>query len=992
MWTAGGEDAPSPLQISAEMEEEGLQQKLAPLPGRSSAWQTFRRPAGIKAPRTARQVSSGRPASRCRASPSTPKTRSESRASTEYVPAEMSSRPGTALGSTVGEDGSEATWRPSSQLSFPPESRAATAMDYYDGGSLTSRTLWKPEMPPAKGPSCRRKMLCNFGGALGEQSLLSVKAALEPIRAPYAVTVTFDLRPVLFKLSPDDRVYVAALDTELLRRKGSGMGLDVMRASQSWIARDCICSKSGRLLEIPEWSRPGEMKLALCPGQNKDASEDAIVMLRLVAIRRRQDKQDWNAFGAAVVLRCDTVGHLTQPESHGSETQRRQVLQSTSDALFDAPDETRPEYWGVRVQQLVDFRDEIRDDMYRYCGCHRILTGGDRKGFHVCMHEPCPFRPSNSIQWDDHRSVPFCHVTTLKSEEAGVLQDLAPNTNLVVSRYILPATRGKHKGHALIMNPVQPLRVDAYVSHLWSEPFDDFVNTVDVALHREDVIFVAAFALDQHTVFRGHGRDPRTELLDKRPCATALRHADKLVVVVDRQLEALQRLWCIYEIKKAYDFLTPTFVWPHASVDLLTLKASISQVDVREAKASFAEDLLVIQDELGGDHQHMAALQRQLSEFLHARVACFAGAQQQTANFRDFCPEKFRQLHSEHERRATIKELDFEQRRKISEMNGMAAEMDRELAHLHRAMQSQRVAHEIEVNSLQQKFVEAEKQHQARLQRAEREARDRLAEKGRELESLRNLLQDARMKIAQLEVTVEEQRQLAGHQRRRAQEESRRVEEEQKRSEDQSKRLEEHRQLLLEAQQACAAESARVLDSEKKLHEAETARFRAEEALNILEDEMEMTREMDRANIESELRTEMLARAVTEEDLDKAVSIHLQRQATEQSEHVIRRRSSAQLHAQQLAGAINRSTSGASAMTSASAAGVYNDALKSASHVAQAASGLLSGVKGVGSGMKNNLFKWGGAFTKKPSSAQDEEAHKDSETGSNRSGDPSSPC
>merc|ERR1719163_2448709 len=119
-----------------------------------------------------------------------------------------------------------------------------------------------------------------------------------------------------------------------------------------------------------------------------------MVMLRLVAIRRRMDKQDWNAFGAAVILRCDMIGHLTQPESQGSEPQRRQILQSTSDTMtmFDPPDESRPEYWGVRVQQLVDFHNEIRDDMYGYCACHKILVAGDRKGYHVCMHDPCPFR------------------------------------------------------------------------------------------------------------------------------------------------------------------------------------------------------------------------------------------------------------------------------------------------------------------------------------------------------------------------------------------------------------------------------------------------------------------------------------------------------------------------------------------------------------------------------------------------------------------------
>jgi len=664
-------------------------------------------------------------------------------------------------------------------------------------------------------------------------SIISVGTTPEPIRAPYHVTVHYDLRPALCMLSGGVSVYLAALDTEKLRRKGSGMGIDVLQASESFIARDCLCSASGKLKQLTAWKCPGQVRITLCPSATKDLSE-ACVLLRVVAVRRLQDPHDWRTFGAGVVLRVDTVGTLLQADVQGSKVQRRQVMNlPEGDMLEEVEDpETlllRPEFWGVRLQQLVDFRDEIREDMWHYCSCHRLcMHGGRYKSYHVCLSNPCTYRPIDKSRFDDHRGVPFISRSALEDDEVEACLDLDPNMNLVVERYIKPATKGTGKSHALLMNPKTPLRIRAYISHAWGENFIDLVDTLVSALDKDDVLFLSSFAFDQHAT--RHQQNGGSDAVDARPFAQALREANKLIVVVDKALNFAQRFWCGYEIKRAQEWLIPTFLYPHRQVDLVQLKEVVDRLDVRSAVCSDLEDEKDLRETVDLEGQHLEAVNRRLRDFLYSRIRCYASSMQQAVESQVFSLEKLRRIHAEQERRFAIEELDDGHRHQCFELDSMQSELDQQLAGLHCVLKAERQQHRCEIEVAWRQNREAQAEQDILRARAHNEMQEVLARKDEEIDLLYQSLQGARAKIALLEEQLEQQRQQAAMQSERVDQERRRADDLQRRAEDGDRRLEEEqRELEAERRRRQEEEIGRAA-AERRCGELEVECRRVEEA------------------------------------------------------------------------------------------------------------------------------------------------------------------
>ena len=287
----------------------------------------------------------------------------------------------------------------------------------------------------------------------------------------------------------------------------------MLKASESWLARDCLCSRSGRLQQLASRDGPGEVHLELAPPSASapewadDTGEDS-VLLRVVAINHLLDPQDWRALGAAVVLRLDArrtrVDERPAPHWPLRARPARGGDGGLSPAalgaggLSPAAAGTGPEHAGVRVRQLLDFGEEVRKDLESYCAAHGVCASPGSGRLHVCLHEPCPFRPINLPKYDDHREAPFARRGRLGADEGAAVVGMRPDTHAIVSRHIKPMTEGAGRSLAMVMNQEQPLEVSVFVTHSWAEDFADLLATLQVALDREEVVFLSAFSLDQH--------------------------------------------------------------------------------------------------------------------------------------------------------------------------------------------------------------------------------------------------------------------------------------------------------------------------------------------------------------------------------------------------------------------------------------------------------------------------------------------------------------
>lgn len=231
----------------------------------------------------------------------------------------------------------------------------------------------------------------------------------------------------------------------------------------------------------------------------------------------------------------------------------------------------RPEYWGVRVRELAQFHQTIREELVAYCADHMM-----RFGANGCVH----LCKKGSCKWGDHSGIQH-----QKLEDKSGASELLPNMHAVVARYVKPQTRDVGKSWALKLHP-EGLRITHFITHTWEELFADFVGSLEHALDAEDVVWVCSLALDQNADI---GKLLNVEL-SKSPFALALQRASKQLVVLDRDLKVPRRSWCAYELALATRFSMPAFLWPHPKSNIEKLKAEIKSLDLRSASASSLDD------------------------------------------------------------------------------------------------------------------------------------------------------------------------------------------------------------------------------------------------------------------------------------------------------------------------------------------------------------------------------------------------------------------
>lgn len=247
----------------------------------------------------------------------------------------------------------------------------------------------------------------------------------------------------------------------------------------------------------------------------------------------------------------------------------------------------QPHEWGLRVSDLSEFRDDVIHDLRRYCKGHKVIF---REGIciHVCLNEPCDDCK------DNHRGAQVISKMDVYSHENP--REMLPNMHLVVSREIRWQTKRRRCSYALHKH-VCGLSIDTFVSHCWSENFDDFVRTLEMALEPSDVVWVCSFALPQHGAVGGLLAD---DDLAKVPFAKALTKAKKMLIALDQSLEVPTRAWCVFELHMARKRGIPTVPWlSHLeALQLASLQADIQSISTRDCGASKEEDERKIKDHI----------------------------------------------------------------------------------------------------------------------------------------------------------------------------------------------------------------------------------------------------------------------------------------------------------------------------------------------------------------------------------------------------------
>mmetsp|Transcript_120103 Transcript_120103/g.190194 ORF Transcript_120103/g.190194 Transcript_120103/m.190194 type:complete len:530 (+) Transcript_120103:29-1618(+) len=264
-----------------------------------------------------------------------------------------------------------------------------------------------------------------------------------------------------------------------------------------------------------------------------------------------------------------------------------------------------PEYWGISVKQLQDFCNEIKPDLRKYCVNHRY-DPETRK--HVCIKECCRHNHGCAEKRPLHLD-----------EDPNSLPPLEPNMHTVVQLYIKPRTLDHHGilGLALTLNRKNPRKVEKFISHSWGGRFEDFVATISGNMLLETNVFICSFALPQNADV---GAILSTNL-QETPFARAHVSASDVLLVIDRDIEVIERVWVVYELYLSMLHNKSVRIGLNKNMGSGFRKAIMDKVDalhVRKTKATKDSDLQAIMQEIKGQEDELSeAIRFKLTEMVH---------------------------------------------------------------------------------------------------------------------------------------------------------------------------------------------------------------------------------------------------------------------------------------------------------------------------------------------------------------------------------------
>lgn len=173
-------------------------------------------------------------------------------------------------------------------------------------------------------------------------------------------------------------------------------------------------------------------------------------------------------------------------------------------------------------------------------------------------------------------------------------QDEFPNITMhhVNARILQPLCEKHGKCYAHIVNAEEPLLLNVFVSHAWQEGFDEFVQYVASPFRHWSLqpnLWICATALIQSrdaskvSAQVGVGEHP-----EAAPFTRALLRAGRLLVVRNQAVNLFERIWCCWELFKAYEIgLVAT---PGALMITGPADTNMAPVKIQQALASDPED------------------------------------------------------------------------------------------------------------------------------------------------------------------------------------------------------------------------------------------------------------------------------------------------------------------------------------------------------------------------------------------------------------------
>jgi hypothetical protein len=269
-----------------------------------------------------------------------------------------------------------------------------------------------------------------------------------------------------------------------------------------------------------------------------------------------------------------------------------------------------PENWGITMNQLRAFHNEIREELRDYCNNHRLAADGSFT--HVCVQAGCKCNHGCAK-----------HRDPTPQEDVNRLEPVLENMHTVNEIFIKPRTLDNDGlyGYALKLNKNQPKKIETFVSHTWNGLFEDLVDAVQSHVDADQAVFICTFALPQNIDVNAIIGDTT---LDRTPFAKAHNVCRTHILAVDRNFDVLTRIWVNYELYLSFDRGKSCYACASRRIRspafLEAMGKYFHTVDVRDSTASRVADYNAIMAAISGEEDDVNRDNRLMLKDMHVRL------------------------------------------------------------------------------------------------------------------------------------------------------------------------------------------------------------------------------------------------------------------------------------------------------------------------------------------------------------------------------------
>jgi len=127
-----------------------------------------------------------------------------------------------------------------------------------------------------------------------------------------------------------------------------------------------------------------------------------------------------------------------------------------------------------------------------------------------------------------------------------------------VAKFVIPATRGKGMGMALMVNSTHPLEVDTMISHSWEENARQFFEDIDGVVKDGETVFICFLALYQpapNDIVGPSISDQLGDDINNGPFFEVLHtvksKGGRMITITHTAGAVYDRMWCVWEAYNA---------------------------------------------------------------------------------------------------------------------------------------------------------------------------------------------------------------------------------------------------------------------------------------------------------------------------------------------------------------------------------------------------------------------------------------------------------